>query len=342
MKKIALLLTFIHTILISMAIHAHSEPWTWLYTKKFSDKEKVENSMRPILLFSKNSTPLFNQLIFSWNAFKSDGFFSFQVQVRDAKTKQWHAWHKMMEWGNNTQQSYLHKGPSTEYYHVRLEVPPTQLADGVRIKITPYRGANLALIEAIAVNISNFGQFRPHDQLLFDTLPSLKISGVPQQSQMVLDHPRAEHMCSPTSCSMLISYLTKNPLNALDFALGVYDKGLDTFGSWPFNTAHAFECCQGTIFFHVARLNSFSDLYTKLQQNIPVIVSVRGDIKGAPREFKNGHLIVVIGWDQQHKKVICHDPAFSTNNDVLVSYDVTSFCKAWDRSYHLSYIAEPK
>lgn len=318
-----------------------TEQWTWLFTKKFTQKEIVSNKIRNSLVFAKQNVPSFCQLIFSWNAFRpTKGHFSFYAQVRDAKTHQWHEWHKMIDWGKDIQQSYLHKGPVTEYCHVRLEVPKESLADGLRIKIVPSENADLSLLKAIAVNISNLTKFKlvPHAQ--HGNFPSIVINDIPQQSQMILEHPRAEHMCSPTSCSMLVSYLSKKTVNALDFAHKVYDQGLDSYGSWPFNTAHAYEQCNGTFLFHVARLHSFADIYTKLQQSIPVVVSVRGPLVGAPREFKNGHLILVVGWDQKLKKVICHDPAFDNNQKVTTLYDINSFCNAWARSHHLAYLAE--
>lgn len=339
--KILKTLALIVCIFIQIQAQNNQEQWTWLFTKKFTSQEKIQNSLRPFLLFSKNDTPLFNQLVFSWNSFKpTKGHFTFYAQVRDSKTKQWHNWHKMIDWGKDIQQSYLHKGTVTDYFHVRLEVPKSQLADGLRIKVLPNNDAQLSFLEALAVNVSNLTQFKPTLPDHYEHLPSLKISGIPQHSQMVLDHPRFEHLCSPTSCSMLVSYLNNSPINPVEFAYNVYDKGLDSFGSWPFNTAHAFEHCNGNIFFHIARLHSFADIYTKLKQNIPVVVSVRGPLKGAPREYKNGHLILITGWNQQLKKVMCHDPASVSNNEVAIMYDIDSFCHAWARSHHLAYIAE--
>ncbi len=323
----------------SKAAESNQDQWTWLFTKKFSMQELQANKSRPVLIFCKKDVPLFSQLIFSWNAFKPlHGYFSFYAQVRDAKTKKWHDWHKMVDWGSGIAQSYCTKGIKTEYKHVRLEVPQNQLSDGLRIKIIPHNGAVLDRIHALAVNISNVPKFIMPTQV--PQLPSLSISNIPQQSQMILPHPRAEHMCSPTSCSMLVSYLNKKPIDSLHFAHNVYDQGLDSFGSWPFNTAHAFEQCGGSVYFHVTRLNSFYDLYAKLKQSIPVVVSVRGPLEGAPREYKNGHLILVIGWNQQTQKVICHDPAFDSNQTVPTSYNFDSFCKAWGRSHNLAYLAE--
>lgn len=318
----------------------NGQQWSWLYTKKFSKSETRTNQKKNHLLLAKEDTPLFSQMIFSWNSNKPvQGYFTFYAQVRDAKTREWHIWHKMIDWGNNMQKSYLHKGPVTQYCHVRLEVPKNLPADGIRIKIIPNDHADLSAIQSLSVTIANFNNFNQYHQQYYNH-PSVCITNIPQRSQMVLEHPRAEHMCSPTSLSMLISYLKKYHVNPLEFALGVYDEGLDSFGSWPFNIAHAYESCHGKLAFYLTRLNAFDELYTKLKQSIPVVVSVRGSLDGAPREFKNGHLLLVIGWDKNKQHIVCHDPAFEQDHLVHTSYDINSFCKAWARSYNLAYIAE--
>jgi hypothetical protein len=137
---------------------------------------------------------------------------------------------------------------------------------------------------------------------------------------------------------MLVGYLNETQVKPFNFAKNVFDKGLGVYGSWPFNTAHAFELCGGKIRFAVGRLSSFVDLHKHLMNGIPVIISVRGSIDGAPKAYANGHLLVVVGWDAQHKKVICHDPALPTNNATLRRYSIYSFLKAWESSKRLAYL----
>ena len=219
-------------------------------------------------------------------------------------------------------------------------MPYRKKADALRIKIEPHNGANLGKIQAIFISISNLNQFKSEigDQSI-GNLQSVKISEVPFQSQMVLNHEKKEVLCSPTSCSMLTSYLIKKHVDPVAFARNAYDNGLNAFGSWPFNTAYAFEHAKGDYLFRVQRLASFIDLHRLLSQKIPVVVSVRGSIAGAPQEYKEGHLLVVVGWDQKNKKVLCHDPAFPSNDKVPVAYDMRSFLTAWERSRRLAYCA---
>ncbi len=321
------------------------EVWTHLFRKIISGEEAYTYAQRSELIFSRHATPLFNQLIFSWNAFRpTEGHFSFFVQVRDARTKKWCKWHAMADWGVALQRSYFNShSDGTAYHHVRLEVPLKTMSDAFRIKAVAHQGASLGQLKALIVNIANFNNFKVLDNCseIDDlSLPSIIISRVPCQSQMILDHVRAEHMCSPTALSMLLGFIQMQPVDALATALKVYDAGLDTFGSWPFNIAHAFDVCKGAFLFYTARLHSFPSLHTFLMRKIPVIVSVRGPLLGGAREYAHGHLVLVVGWNAQSQEVICHDPAFESSNNVIVSYKIKDFCAAWARSHNLAYIAE--
>ena len=318
-----------------------ADAWTWLYAKKFaaSEAQKKKSS----LVFVKTDVPCFSQLIFSWNAFRPQkGHYSFAVQVRDAATKEWSSWHKMIEWGEQVQRSYTTKSDGwAQYFHVRLETGTQRLADSFCIKMEPHDGADLSLVRGCAVNVSDFTKFKSEvGSTTLGRLPSVVISDVPKKSQMVLDHPRSHELCSPTSTSMMAGYLCAAPIDPVDFAHKVFDSGLNAYGCWPFNTAHAFERCNGKVYFASVRFNSFAALHNQLSRNIPVVVSVRGVLDGAPKAYPKGHLLLVIGWDAVKKEVICHDPAFQADNGILARYPIDAFLSAWERSRRLAYSAE--
>ena len=188
---------------------AAQEPWTWFYHKVLTEQELVEHKEKQSLVFLKDDVPLFSQLMFSWNAFRDGpGYFSFWVQARNATTKNWGPWHKMAEWGNGIQRSFIDKdspGP-TQYIHVRLEAKSGIVLDAFRIKIMGQNGIDLTQLKGFSVSISNQNAFVAEhvDDLV---LPSLHIQGVPKISQFMLDHPHNNTICSPTSCSMLTGFL---------------------------------------------------------------------------------------------------------------------------------------
>jgi len=341
MKSNRLYLCVLFILALAVNAAATAGPWTWVYTKEFSREQMAANESKASLLFSKLNTPSFTQLIFSWNAFRPKrGYYTFRAQVRDAQTKRWYDWHKMIEWGAHVQRSFRHETLGTTYQHVRLELPRNRLADAVRIKIEAHDGASLSKLKALSVSISNLNNFSSEikDQALLQ-LPSVKLTGMPAQSQMVLHHTKKEALCSPTSLTMVMGYLTQKPIDAIGFARKAHDDGLDAYGSWPFNTAAAFEQVNGACLFRVQRLSSFADLHKLVLRRIPVVVSVRGMIEGAAKEYDKGHLLVVMGWDKERKKVLCHDPAFKLNSQVPVAYDLPSFLAAWERSRRLAYCA---
>lgn len=317
--------------------------WTWLYYKMIDHAQ--ENMGKRELHFVKEDIPLFTQLIFSWNAKRpSKGHYSFWVSARDAKTKQWGSWHRMIDWGAGVQRSYLSKSSDSfsHYQHVRLEIADNTHADAFRVRIQAHDAADFLNVHAFAVSTSNFNDFQSEDLSELTKLGSVMVDGVPKLSQFLLDHPKNDSLCSPTSTTMLSSFLCGKQIDPLEFADQAYDEGLGVFGSWPFNTAHAFEQCRGSFLFFTARLNSFARLHQRLQQGLPVVVSVRGPLEGAALPYKNGHLIVVVGWDAKKQEVICHDPAFKKLKEVTRRYSAREFMQAWERSKRLAYIAEPR
>jgi hypothetical protein len=320
------------------------DPWTWIYGKQFSPQELCYLTQRNELIVGKVAIPPFSQLVFSWNAFRPEhGHYSFSVQVRDAVHKRWSAWHTMMKWGKDMQRSCTTKSDGwIQYFHVRLETGSYMLADGFRVKVETHEGADLSSLRGLMVSTSDFAKFTSElNGSDIELLPSVVINGVPKKSQMTLNHPRARELCSPTSTSMLVSYLCGYSIDPLDFAQQSFDAGLNSYGSWPFNMAHAFECCKGAVYFATIRSASFAQLVQNLARNIPAVVSVRGILQGAPQAYPKGHLLVVVGWDAEKKSVICHDPAFHDDEHTHVWYSLDAFLAAWERSYRLTYVAMP-
>jgi len=326
---------------ISTVAVSTKDQWSWTYKKCFKPSEVGLD--KKDCMFAQINVPHFNQLIFSWNSLRPiKGYFTFSGQTRDAKTKKWGPWYKMSEWGADVARSFIQKGTNgSGFFHVRLETG-TALADAFRIKVETKDGALSSSLKSINVCTANFEKFKsePVTQELFQ-LPSIKVAGVPRISQYELAHPHSDRICSPTSCAMLTSYLLGTLIDAHTFAQGAFDHGLGKYGSWPFNIAHAFDVCQGNILFAVTRLDSFKNLHQLLAKKLPVVVSVRGPLEGAPGAYAQGHLLLVIGWDAQTQRVICHDPAHALHEQTESYYKIESFLTAWERSRRLAYIAQP-
>jgi hypothetical protein len=322
---------------------SHEQNWSSVYSKTFSDEEAVSNKHKPILSFSAQDIPLYSQLIFSWNAFRPrKGYYSFFVAAHDAESGKWGSWHCMADWGASRQRSYMSRADSFSHYDfVRLEIDSPRLSDGFKIKIVPHDGARLDAIKSMAVSVVNLHTFKPEImEIDLVRLPSVHVKNVPMIAQFALEHPNNDSICSPTSCSMLTGFLLRRQIDPIEFAQKAYDEGLNVFGSWPFNMAYAFELCQGLYRFYTTRFNSFSCIHQRLKKGVPVVVSVRGPLEGAERPYKNGHLLVVVGYDAKKREVIAHDPAFKTDRETERRYPLKSFLMAWERSRRLAYVAE--
>jgi hypothetical protein len=343
------------TVTSTFADHVHKNPWTWLYTMPCNGEEKADTPTKKKIVFTKKNIPPATQLVFSFNALRPDnGYFSFLIRVRHARTQLWSRWYTMLDWGPHVQRSYATgRFPQQHYAHVRLEVGMSGPVDAFTVQAVAHQGADLARIASMSVAASDFEKFCSEKKYLRSfNAPSCKIKGVPCYAQYLLDHPRAMHLCSPTSSSMLLSYLTQRLIHPLDVAPRVYDAGLDTFGSWPFNAVYMFEMYTDAkigsdnndpVYFIIARMPSFATLHKQLKRNNPVMVSIRNfELPDGTKLYKSGHLLLVIGWDNKHKKVLCHDPAAQTDEEVYIEYPIASFIEAWERSHRLAYLVHTK
>jgi hypothetical protein len=329
-------------LVLCVPLAAAEEPWAWTYVTHFDQADRALHAKLNERTITQTGLEPFTQLIFSWNAYRpAKGYFSFWVQGQDSVTGAWSSWHKMMVWGKRLQKSFLSKADTiAQHVHVRFEAHKNKKLSGFRIQIKAHKGASLSAMRSVTAACSDFTKFKSEDVGSLTDLSTIRVRGVPRRSQFLLNHPENHRLCSPTSCTMLVESVAKKKCNPLSFVRNVYDSGLDAYGSWPFNTVHAFEQSNGKYVYRVMRYNSFHDLHERLIKGFPVVVSVRGSIPGAPKSYDSGHLLIVVGFDAAAQKVICHDPAFERDSMTLRFYPLRSFLAAWEASRRLAYHAE--
>jgi hypothetical protein len=315
---------------------------------KFFDPADDPQPNSPECLWESETQVPFNELILSWNALRPlAGKITFHVSVKHAV---WSPWHRIAEWGADTQKTFINKlNPYVHTKYVRVEMQRNILASAFRIKAVFSGGASKRSLNALFACASNLRMYRQNRTPI--DKPSLLVKGVPQQSQMVIAHPRARDLCSPTSTSMIVQYFSHKLYGVkpsgmhdyvINFAGKVHDNGvLGIYGNWPLNVAQAHDASNGHIFYRVERLNSFSELYEYISQGIPVAVSVRR-LKGGATPYSAGHFMVIVGWDNARNAIICIDPAFHGNRKTLKRYKLSHFLDAWGRSCNLTYLSLPK
>ncbi|HET6743142.1 MAG TPA: peptidase C39 family protein [Kribbella sp.] len=167
-----------------------------------------------------------------------------------------------------------------------------------------------------------------------------------------------EAWCSATSTAMVLDYWGAGPTAAetawvdpsysdpqVDHsARSVFDYSYDGAGNWPFNTAYAGS--RGIDAF-VTRLRSLTEAEQFIKAGIPLVASLsfkKGDLPGAGYGT-NGHLMVIVGFDQDGN-VVVNDPAshlIASNDQVRTTYDRTAFENAWvPHSGGLVYVMHPE
>lgn len=88
----------------------------------------------------------------------------------------------------------------------------------------------------------------------------------------------------------------------------------------------------------VARFTNFNQIVDQLRKGYPVVVSVKGPLKGSALPYESRHLLVVKGYDSKKQEVFCMDPAFSANELTHVTYALDDFLVAWGRRKGIAYV----
>lgn len=263
-------------------------------------------------VWEETNTIPFDELILSWNGIRpKTGMWTFFVSVNNI-------WHKMAEWGATSQRSFENQDT----------IALTNLATSFQVKV---EGPDLSNLHKVYVCLSNT---KEHKSAPPKNLSSVLLKNVPLKSQLTLDHPRKRDLCSPTALSTASSFLSRKTIDPIDFAKAVRDETHDIYGNWVLNVAESYNRIQHPI--HVERLPGFETVHAELEKGRPVVVSVKGKIKGAPKEYPRGHLICIVGYTPG--KIHCIDSAFAEDASTAVAYDETSFLSAWGIRRNLAYI----
>lgn len=290
------------------------------------------------------NTKAFNELLLSWSSPRPEkGSYKFYVALKD---KDWTDWMSYAEWGENVQKTFSSKTSDSfaKNFQDTTEVQEGKTAKGFRIKVIAQNGASLKNLKSLYVCTSNLNHYFISD--IKHSLKNLLIDNVQGQSQMALPHPRSRDLCSPTSTSTVVNFLSGEKIvKTTEFAEKVRDQEFDIYGNWALNVAEANNILQESPWeCHIERLISFEDLYKHLKMNTPVVVSIKGDLTkiGAPVPYKSGHLMVVVGFDSENNKVLCVDSALDKDEKTFISYDLKDFLRVWGVRKNLAYIFSKK
>lgn len=160
---------------------------------------------------------------------------------------------------------------------------------------------------------------------------------VPERSQRLAGIPESKNWCSPTSLSMVLEYHgERRPIDQI--VAGVKDARYDGTGNWVFNAAFA---GNAGLFGAVAYLRDLAQAAGFITAGLPLILSLawrRGELKNAPLEETDGHLVVLCGFNFKGDPVV-NDPA---QIPVRTIYPIAEFERAWLGHGGIAYLIAPR
>lgn len=305
---------------------------TWLHLfAQMTHQDELKNG-----LWLKEELLPFDEWMLSWNAARpKQGKIHLYVRL---KTEEWTPWIEYAEWGAQEQRSF---NTTLADAHVKVFQDAAELLDGRKatgfeVRIVAEGGAGLD--ELHSLHCYTNGDRQPFNETISYNGNALFLN-VPGLSQMALDHERHKDLCSPTSTTAVTRYLSSDStIDPITFAASVHDLGFNIYGNWVLNTAQAASLLGPSWNCWVERLSDFNVVIKQLERGAPTIVSIRGPLTGSALPYAQGHLLAVIGFDPALKKVHCMDPAFPTDPETIVSYDLSDFLTAWSRRGNVAYL----
>ncbi len=319
--------------ILSFFINVHLFSFSQIHSYQLTDKDHKENCVIGIF----DNVQDFNELLLSWNALRPEkGSFMFFVSV---KTSDYSPWIPYAEWSSNGQQTFSTQLPKHHLtaYQDTVNTTSGMFGKGFRVKVEAKDGADLKNFHSFHISTANLTDYSMNADV--SELEKIIITPIKGRSQMILPHTRVRDLCSPTATSTVINFLKKeNPVDPCLFADRIHDDGFDIYGNWALNVAEAYSSIGDEYSCSIERLSGLKELHSHLMNNMPVVVSVKGQIPGAPIAYPVGHLMVIIGLDPENQRVYCIDSAFDSDEQVYVDYDLQDFLKVWTVRKNLAYI----
>ena len=307
-----------------------------LIGKEYHHALGEERKFEKTYVWEQKTEDSFNELIVSWNAFRPIiGSYSLSIRVF---LKEWSPWFLYATWGQGVQKMYKESHPTVPVKVSQNVLEITGVDKSTRFQVRVEGKENALLNNFFSLHVCSSDRTSFGKEVFNDNKKSvfLPVRGL---SQMSINSVHRERICSPVSTTAVMRYLSKSmALDPLQFAYQVRDQNFDIFGNWVLNTAQAFQELQGKWHTWVERLDGFERVYSSLKEGCPVIISVRSPLPGSAREYKEGHIIAIIGYDADSKEVLCMDPAFLGREESYTRYSLENLLEAWARRGYIAYL----
>ncbi len=247
----------------------------------------------------------FNEAVLSWNVDAPEGTgFYVETRVGQGDGDSWSPWLLIGEWNA---ERYL-ADPLTKCDEGYIDVDffrSEKRFDRLQYRITGCGEESVRKIGIARVAVCVSDTTGKPVAIPRDTVEKEKLSPryyqrrlpVPFRTQATDNPDWQGQLCSPTSTSAVMAYRGVDvPME--DVARRIYDNRHGIFGNWP-------NAVQAAYSFGVpGYIDRFSD-WEKVEKCIakgqPLVISIKaalGELKGAPYDYTNGHLIVLTGFDK--------------------------------------------
>lgn len=278
----------------------------------------------------------FDEMILSWCGSRPEKG-NYLMRISLFIDEKWTTYLNYAYWGTNDQHTFSGTSicGSWKTFQDVVEILDGRKATGFRVLIELEGGATWVKMRELHASIIDGKALKIARNVLISESIALDVSGL---SQLILTENLSMRVCSPTSTTAVINYLTSTFRPVLPFAENVRDHVFDIFGNWILNTAEASHILGSKWDCFVAHLTTFDQIFKQLKKKYPVIVSIKGHLPGSLFPYDSGHLIVVRGYDALEKKVLCMDPAFPSNLQTCVAYPLDDFLTAWNKRKGIAYI----
>lgn len=260
----------------------------------------------------------FQVMVAAWNAVTNGGKVELAIRYQ-LTTGAWSGYFSWGVWSSTlgVSGSYSTSNTYGEMDIDTLTVNTSYTTTGkiqARLTLTKYNGG-VPVVDNFSMTTAQMAkQQKP------GTRPSSYLNNVPNRSQVdPANGSIGTIICSPTTTVMALEHLGTK-LTTLTAANAIKDNNWGEYGNWSFAQAYAGE--KGYV--------SYVDLYDA--EMLKYALS-QGCVIGCTTWLtSNGHVVLVVGYDDDRGVFIVNDPNISSYNPVRSEYSYSYFLSVWERS----------
>ena len=159
-------------------------------------------------------------------------------------------------------------------------------------------------------------------------------------AQFSFDHMDFARICLPSSLYHALQYLYDKDVRIMDILKLSYDQFHKIYGNWSLASYAVYNSSNKECFLSIFFSLTIEDLKILIYKFGFVMVSIKGELKGAYKPFYDGHLIILTSINDEC--VECLDSATDDLEKVKKEYCIKEFLAAWTRRNNVTFIFQKK